>query len=658
MKKYYNLFILLVVALTGLSLTSCSDDDDLNTDQYGNDISLQSFGPCPVLRGGTLHFLGTNLDQITEIHLPGADPITQIEVIKAGRESEITIQVPAEKCDTGIVILKTAKGGEIKSVTPVTYREDITLSKFYVGTDGNLTGSVGQTVTIKGDYLNLIHGVVFADNDTVKEENFTTHDRYTIEVAIPKAAKTGKLVLTDMATPATEIQTDEALTVNLPTATALSPAKPKAGQTLTISGTSLDQIESVRFNGAIVPEADLKKAADGKSLTLTVPETAADGEVTLVTYSGVEIPAGNIETVVPTELKAEPAPVKNGATLTISGKDLDLVKDITFPNSDPSMLKTSGATKITADVPATAQEGDITLNLTNGKTVTVAYTLVKPKVTSFTPVSLIAGNQVLLRGTDLDLVASVTFPGEGEPTVAAESFTAQTESAIGLTVPASAAGSGVILNLVNGDKVEAAGLTVNPSTDPSITADAEGIIGADATVNGKNFNNVETVYIGATKVVKFSNRTNTAMTFQIPATVPAGTYDLIMVDYSGKQYTVGKITAKPAEQTIWSGSFNNAGWSGNQDLAWGGYDWTKATAGQTLTFYFTCNDPAAGWACISLRYGDGWGNMPDNQIDVTPAAGEMSKTYTLTEEGLTLLRTKGGLVITGDGLTFSKVTLK
>lgn len=658
MKKYYNLFILLVVALTGLSLTSCSDDDDLNTDQYGNDISLQSFGPCPVLRGGTLHFLGTNLDQITEIHLPGADPITQIEVIKAGRESEITIQVPAEKCDTGIVILKTAKGGEIKSVTPVTYREDITLSKFYVGTDGNLTGSVGQTVTIKGDYLNLIHGVVFADNDTVKEENFTTHDRYTIEVAIPKAAKTGKLVLTDMATPATEIQTDEALTVNLPTATALSPAKPKAGQTLTISGTSLDQIESVRFNGAIVPEADLKKAADGKSLTLTVPETAADGEVTLVTYSGVEIPAGNIETVVPTELKAEPAPVKNGATLTISGKDLDLVKDITFPNSDPSMLKTSGATKITAEVPATAQEGDITLNLTNGKTVTVAYTLVKPKVTSFTPASLIAGNQVLLRGTDLDLVASVTFPGEGEPTVAAESFTAQTESAIGLTVPASAAGSGVILNLVNGDKVEAAGLTVNPSTDPSITADAEGIIGADATVNGKNFNNVETVYIGTTKVVKFSNRTNTAMTFQIPATVPAGTYDLIMVDYSGKQYTVGKITAKPAEQTIWSGSFNNAGWSGNQDLAWGGYDWTKATAGQTLTFYFTCNDPAAGWACISLRYGDGWGNMPDNQIDVTPAAGEMSKTYTLTEEGLTLLRTKGGLVITGDGLTFSKVTLK
>ena len=112
MKKYYNTFIMLVIALMGLSLTGCSNDD-LNTDQFGNDITLQSFGPCPVLRGGTLHFMGSNLDQISEIDLPGADPITQYEVLKSGRESEITIQVPAEKCTTGTVTLKTAKGGVI-----------------------------------------------------------------------------------------------------------------------------------------------------------------------------------------------------------------------------------------------------------------------------------------------------------------------------------------------------------------------------------------------------------------------------------------------------------------------------------------------------------------------------------------------------------------
>jgi hypothetical protein len=161
-----------VALITGLSLTACSNGDDLNTDQYGNDISLNAFGPCPVLRGGTLYFYGSNLDQITEIDIPGADPITAITVITSGTHSEISIQVPAEKCDTGLVSLVTAKGGTLKTVTPITYREDITFDKFYVGQEGNLTGNVGDIVTIKGDYLNLMHGVIFTEKDTVKEDAF------------------------------------------------------------------------------------------------------------------------------------------------------------------------------------------------------------------------------------------------------------------------------------------------------------------------------------------------------------------------------------------------------------------------------------------------------------------------------------------------------
>src|SRR3712207_6083350 len=106
MKKHYNIVTLLVIALMGLSLVSCSNDD-LNTDQYGKEISLLSFGPCPILRGGTLHLLGSHLDQVTEIDLPGADPITQFEVLSSGEHSEITIQVPAEKCESGKIILRS-----------------------------------------------------------------------------------------------------------------------------------------------------------------------------------------------------------------------------------------------------------------------------------------------------------------------------------------------------------------------------------------------------------------------------------------------------------------------------------------------------------------------------------------------------------------------
>lgn len=154
--------MVLLLLCSTFSFTAC-DRDDLNTDQYGNEISVLSFGPCPVLRGGILSFKGSNLDQITEVDLPGADPITAINVVQAGTKSEINIEVPAEKCDTGIVVLKTAKGGEIRTLTPITYTETIRFDNMFVGTEGNLDGAVGQTLTINGDYLNNVHTVIFAN---------------------------------------------------------------------------------------------------------------------------------------------------------------------------------------------------------------------------------------------------------------------------------------------------------------------------------------------------------------------------------------------------------------------------------------------------------------------------------------------------------------
>ncbi|MBM6993204.1 MAG: IPT/TIG domain-containing protein [Prevotella sp.] len=550
MKKFISkIFVLLMVVLSGLSLTACNEGDDLTTDQYGNEIALNSFGPCPVLRGGTLYFYGSNLDQVTEIDLPGADPITSINVVASGTHSQISIQVPAEKCDTGLVTLVTAKGGKITTVTPVTYREDITLSEFYVGTEGTLVGNVGDVVTVKGDYLNLLHGIVFAENDTVTEDQFITHDRYTIQVAIPEGARTGKLTLTDLATSPTEIQTDDVLEVNLPTVSGITPETPKAGQTITVSGTGLTQIASVKLNGATVGDSTFISQG-AQTLSFALPDEATDGEVTLITKSGVSIPAGTITTVVPSNLSAAPSPVKNGDEISISGSDLDLVTGIAFPNA-AGELKSVSATKVVAVVPETAQEGDITLSLANGKTVTVAYTLVKPTVTSCTPTSLIAGNTVIIKGTNLDLVSSVTFPGETAQTVS--EFSAQNALAIALTVPAAASGTGFTLNLKNGSTVEiASGLTIQAATDPSVGAinPASATAGSTITISGKNFDKVENVYIGSYKVTKYSTRTSTEIVCQVPATAEAGTYKLSLEGFDGTVYDGGTFEVASAELDI------------------------------------------------------------------------------------------------------------
>ena len=548
MKKFNPIFIMSMIAFIGLSLTSCSENDELNTDQYGNGISLNSFGPSPILRGGTLHFLGSNLDQISEIDLPGADPITQIEVLKSGKESEITIQVPTEKCEKGIVKLVTAKGGIIETITPITYREDIVLSKFYINQDGNLTGNIGDVVTIKGDYLNLLHGVVFAGQDTVKEAQFVSHDRYTIQVAIPLKAKSGKLLLTDLATEPTEIETTEALIVNLPTVTALSNKNPKAGQTITVSGTSLNQIQSVKLGGATILEKDVTKASNGSSLSFVLPATAADGVISLVTYSGVDITTDSIKTVVPTELKVDPNPVKNGQTLTISGKDLDLVTGIAFPNATDAMLTSTSATKLTTTVPEKAIDGNIVLSMANGKSVSVPYVLVKPIVTMCNPTSLMAGEKVIISGTDLDLVSAISFPGETAQKVS--EFTAQNATAIGLTVPSASAGTGFTLILKNGSEINIAnGLTIQPATDPSIASvtPTGASTGKTITIIGKNFVKVQNVYIGTYQVTKYTSRTDTEIICTVPETAAAGSYKIYLEDFTGKRFECASFDVLPAE---------------------------------------------------------------------------------------------------------------
>ena len=553
MKKISKIFAMLVVALVGLSLTACSDGDDLSTDQYGNDISLQSFGPCPVLRGGTLYLYGTNLDQIESVNLPGADPITAYEILQSGYNSKISIQVPDEKCEPGQIVLKTKKGGEITSVSPITYREDIEITKFFVGSEGTMVGNVGDVVTIKGDYLNLMHGVIFAGSDTIKEAEFVGHDRYTIQVKIPAEARTGVITLTDTIKDGTSLETKEELTINTPEATPIKDRTIKAGEILSIKGSSFDQIVSVKFEGATVDAADFKSQSAAE-ITVAVPAKATDGTFYVVTKSGIEVPVGNIITVVPTELVATPNPVKNGAELTITGKDMDLITSIAFPNAATSELKKVETTKVTATVPEDAQEttkegNGIILSLANGKTVTVAYTLVKPTVASCTPAAITAGEKTIIKGTDLDLVKSITFPGDVEQTVEVKG----TANTLGVTVPAACAGTGFKLNLKNGTTIEVKDmLSIKAATDPAIASinPGEAIAGSNITITGKNFQNIQNIYIGSYKVNRYTSRTNTEIVCQVPANAEAGTYKIVMEDPDGNKIEGPEFKVVPAEKDI------------------------------------------------------------------------------------------------------------
>ena len=663
MKKISKIFAMLVVVLAGLSLTACNDGDDLSTDQYGNGISLQSFGPCPVLRGGTLYLYGTNLDQIESVNLPGADPITAYEILQSGYNSKISIQVPAEKCETGQIVLKTKKGGEITSVSPITYREDIEITHFYVGNEGTMVGNVGDVVTIKGDYLNLMHGVIFAGSDTIKEAEFVGHDRYTIQVKIPVEARTGVITLTDTIKDGTSLETKEELTINTPEATPIKDRNIKAGEVLSIKGSAFDQITSVKFEGATVDAADFKSQSAAE-ITVAVPAEATDGTVYVVTKSGIEVPVGNIITVVPTQLVATPNPIKNGAELTITGKDMDLITGIAFPNAAKSKLNNVETTQVTSTVPEDAQEGDITLSLANGKTVTVAYTLVKPTVASCTPAAITAGEKTIIKGTDLDLVKSITFPGDVEQTV--DKFAAQNAQAIAVTVPAACTGTGFKLNLKNGTMIEVKdALSIKAATDPAIASitPGEAIAGSTITITGKNFQNIQNLYIGSYKVNRYTSRSNTEIVCQVPATAEVGTYKIVMEDPDGNKIEGPDFTVVPAERDIAELTTNMDGKQITYpfDFSWSAgsgkfyldpdvFEKVKVKVGSKMIVY---KDPTIKGQVQINRHVDGWTNIT-TIADWNPSESKIEYVF---DETAVEVANSCGFAIQGDLTGVKKITI-
>ena len=156
----------LLLTGSGISFTSCQGDD-VDTNQFTGGISLNVFGPCPVARGGELRFIGSGMDQVTAVFIPGCADITDIQVIS---DREIRVTVPQE-AEEGYVILRTPSA-DIQTQTKITYTEPISLENF-----SPTAVLPGETITLTGDYLNLMQKVIFAEEVEVNCADFIEHTR-------------------------------------------------------------------------------------------------------------------------------------------------------------------------------------------------------------------------------------------------------------------------------------------------------------------------------------------------------------------------------------------------------------------------------------------------------------------------------------------------
>lgn len=742
-------------------LSSCGDDELYDTNQYQKGVALNVFGPSPVARGGELRFLGSGLTQINKIELPGSGDITDIQRLS---DNEIRITVPQD-AEPGYVKLHHA-GGVIQTKTMLTYSEPISIEAI-----SPMEVKPGSVLTIDGEYLNLMHRVIFSNLDGnddvyVDEADFVEHSRKVIKVTVPEEAITGKIAISDAQELPNLIRSAEEVAIVLPSVSApLDLSKALPGSSVTVKGSNLDLVRDVQVpSGASL---DFSYDSSAESITFTLPDNISDGAIVAIPASGVKVAIANVGVVVPTELEAIPADgIRANDEILIRGVNMHMVSSVSLPNvADPVIPTEVTATTVKFLFPAMAQSGDAVLNLKSGKSVSIYLATAKPDVQAFNPSTVSAAASFTMIGRDLDLITKVTFGGGVDMEIVPVSSTEIT-----MIAPATATSGALTLTMANGETVVTPELTIQAPECAFITSvvtenltagemmvanikNSDKLTGV--TVNGANVNyvvNKDQLFLSLpqscgknTVVTLISSNGEISYTYDvIPAThvekvliegpfsldwagdegvnkfriykealegVPAGanmifhvvpsagaqiqvndanwsqvgwlepaegtstialelTADVLnhfmttedgwsstAIIVQGANCVVSKVTVEwenSLETTIWEGAWESGEWNGNQDLAWGGFDWTSVKAGQILRLY--ADAMTDGWWCISLRHGNGWGNIPGLPGQYDTPANPLE--VVLTQEVIDDLNANGGLVITGASFRLTKVTLE
>jgi hypothetical protein len=518
--KYCNgalLFFTLFMVSAVVFLTSCQKEKE------DTSVALYSFGPMPIARGAELKFIGKNLDRVTAVVLPSN---IIISTFTTKTSDLLSLTVPQEAVP-GLVVLKTPEG-DITTKTEIGFSESISIASF-----SPATIKPGAELTITGDYLSLVGEVIFTDRISIAKTSFTGQKRTEIKLLVPAAAQTGKIAVSDAKEDPVIVYSTTNLTVKLPVFTTITPNPVKAGTQLTITGTDLDLVKTVKLGGNKSITTFVSQSAT--QIVLAVPADTKDGKMTMIPASGVNVvSAADLVMVVPT-VSVTPTTVKNGADITVTGTDLDLVDKVVFGGSKQGTIKTGGTpTQILVTVPNDAISGVVTFVTKATKEVAgPSLIIVDPVFTSFAPASAKPNTDITITGTDLDLVVDVLFVGGVKGTIKS-----RTDTQLVVTVPVGAKDGKITLKTKNGTQIQSPSSITVPANLPNFTSysEAKGAPGKILTINGTNMLLIkELIFPGNITATAYGIKTDTKVEVYVPTNVTRGVGQITMLTYEGEQ---------------------------------------------------------------------------------------------------------------------------
>lgn len=366
MKKLYNIFTLLAVALVGLSLTACSEKD-YDTNPYNKSgINLLAFGPSPNTRSQEIRITGTNLTAVEKVIFPGGTieragqtiKVNGAEVLKANFNSvnneNIYVNIPDETVPGQIKLV--AGNDTVTSKGTLTFKEPIEVTSITPITGLNAE----DEISIKGDYVYNIAEVIFPSGVAgapVAAEDFTYVSRKEIRLRVPLAAESGIITMNDGADWELEYKTP--IEVITATVTSVTPSA-DFGQEIKITGNNLHTVESVLFPGGV--PADFTVSADNKTITAKVPAECKSGAISLLLYSGAALTTDEFSVPTISITSAEPnKDLIEGDVVTLTGENFDRVIGVSLPGAGDLLDYTINGNTLTFTVPEDMTDGDVVL---------------------------------------------------------------------------------------------------------------------------------------------------------------------------------------------------------------------------------------------------------------------------------------------------------
>lgn len=309
----------------------------------------------------------------------------------------------------------------------------------------------GQKISFIGKNLDRVTAIKL-EGVEISQGDFVSQTADQIEIIIPMETLEGKAILVF---DGGEVMSKTVLSFDVPFMVTNITSEARPGDNITITGNYLQWIKSVVFTDGI--EVTEFESSTANTLVVKVPLDAKTGPLTIV-GGGTElytfVSESDLKVTLPMVSSVSPESVKHSDVMTITGTNLDLVKSVTFPNSEElKTFESQTATQIVIKVPNTAKDGKLTVTALSGVVTEteVAVKIILPAVTSAMPQPVDIGAAFTLIGTNLDLVKEVIIPGV---TAGVTNFTSQSATQIVLDVPVGAFKGAIKLMTIHGFLVE------------------------------------------------------------------------------------------------------------------------------------------------------------------------------------------------------------